>query len=286
MVGALGVLHMLKSVWGVLAALAACVPAVSVAAEPLNCLIEPDRVADVGSASVGVIEEIRVERGDFVKAGQVLARLSAGVERASAAVAESRARADAEVKAAEAAFVLARSKYDRARDLVKANFISPQALEQADAEARVAYQRAQQARDARDVAQREFELSSAQLGQRVIRAPFEGIVVERYRTQGERIEREPVVKIARIHPLRVEAIAPAALFGTIQPGQTGRVTPQLKQFGTLTATVTLVDRVVDAASNSFRVRLTLPNPQLSIPSGLRCSVALIAMATLQPAPVR
>jgi len=72
MVGALGVLHMLKFVWGVLAALAACVPAVSVAAEPLNCLIEPDRVADVGSASVGVIEEIRVERGDFVKAGQVL----------------------------------------------------------------------------------------------------------------------------------------------------------------------------------------------------------------------
>ena len=42
-------------------------------AEPLSCLIEPDRVADVGAASVGVIEEVRVERGDRVKAGQVLA---------------------------------------------------------------------------------------------------------------------------------------------------------------------------------------------------------------------
>jgi len=245
-----------------------------VGAAPLNCLIEPDRVADVGSASVGVIEEVLVERGDTVKAGQVLARLASGVERASLAVAESRARADAEVKAAEAAAALAHSKLERSRDLVKANFISPQALEQADAEYRVAEQRAQQARDARAVAQREFELTSAQLGQRLIRAPFEGIVVERYRTQGERIEREPVVKIARIHPLRVEAIAPASLYGSIKPGQTGRVSPQLTQFGTLQAKVTLVDKVVDAASNSFRVRLLLPNPDQKIPSGLRCTVEL------------
>ncbi len=243
-----------------------------VQAEPLNCLIEPDRVADVGAASVGVIEEIRVERGDFVKAGQILARLSSGVERASVAVAESRARADAEVKAAEAAAALTRSKLNRARDLLKADFVSPQALEQAEAEHRVADQRAQQARDARAVAQREFELSNAQLGQRVIRAPFEGIVVERYRTQGERIEREPIVKIARSDPLRVEAIAPAASYGRIQVGQVGSVTPQLKQFGSLKATVVLVDKVVDAASNSFRVRLSLPNPGQDIPSGLRCTV--------------
>lgn len=257
--------------------------AIQARAEPLGCLIEPDRVADVGSASVGVLEEVKVERGDFVVAGQVLARLSTGVERASVAVAESRARADAEVKAAEAAADLARNKLERARDLIKAKFISSQALEQAQAEARVADQRAQQARDARDVAQREFQLSTAQLGQRFIRAPFEGIVVERYRTAGERIEREPVVKLARIDPLRIEAIAPAALFGTIQSGQVGRVTPQLQQFGTLSATVTVVDRVVDAASNSFRVRLTMPNPEHRIPSGLRCSVDFSAKPAGAPA---
>lgn len=240
--------------------------------EPMGCLIEPDRVAEVGSASVGVIDQIVVERGDVVQTGQVLARLSSGVERASMAVAESRARADAEVKAAEAAADLARNKLERARDLVKEKFISSQALEQAQAEWRVADQRAQQARDARDVAQREWQLSAAQLGQRFIRAPFDGIVVERYRTQGERIEREPVVKLAKIDPLRIEAIVPATLFGSIRTGQLAQVTPQLQQFGTLKATVTLVDRVIDAASNSFRVRLSLPNPEHAIPSGLRCTV--------------
>lgn len=137
-------------------ALAACLagPSLVAHANPLGCLIEPDRVADVGSASVGVIESIQVERGDFVTAGQVIARLSAGVERASVAVAESRARADAEVKAAEAASDLAKAKLARARDLLKSEFISPQALEQAQAESRMADERARQARDARDVAQR------------------------------------------------------------------------------------------------------------------------------------
>ena len=219
------------SVW----ALKVCLACLSLPtqANPLGCLIEPDRVADVGSASVGVIESIQVERGDFVTAGQVIARLSAGVERASVAVAESRARADAELKAAEAAADLAKAKLNRARDLLKSEFISPQALEQAQAESRMADERARQTRDARDVAQREFQLSAAQLGQRIIRAPFEGIVVERYRTQGERIEREPVVRIARIHPLRVEAIAPADRFGSIQSGQVGQVKPQLPQFSGL-----------------------------------------------------
>jgi multidrug efflux pump subunit AcrA (membrane-fusion protein) len=38
------------------------------------------------------------------------------------------------------------------------------------------------------------------------------------------------------------------------------------------AKVIVVDKVIDAASNSFRVRLELPNPNLSLPPGLRCKV--------------
>jgi membrane fusion protein, heavy metal efflux system len=34
----------------------------------------------------------------------------------------------------------------------------------------------------------------------------------------------------------------------------------------------VVDRVIDAASNSFRVRLELPNPNYQLPPGLRCKV--------------
>jgi multidrug efflux pump subunit AcrA (membrane-fusion protein) len=41
-----------------------------------------------------------------------------------------------------------------------------------------------------------------------------------------------------------------------------------------TGTVTIVDRVLDPASNTFRVRLTLPNADMRIPAGSRCKVDL------------
>ena len=39
-----------------------------------------------------------------------------------------------------------------------------------------------------------------------------------------------------------------------------------------TAKVTVVDRVVDAASGTFGVRLELPNHALKLPAGLKCTV--------------
>lgn len=247
--------------------------------EPLSCLIEPDRVAEVGTQSIGVIEKLKVERGDTVLEGQLLARLGAQVERASVAVAESRARADAELKAAVAANDLAQSKLARAKDLLKQEFVSTLAVEQADSEARVAAQRVLQAREARQVAERELHLSTAQLGQRDVRSPFDGIVIERYRTEGERVEREAIVRVAKIDPLRVEVLVPANQFGKIAVGQIASVKPDLQQIGALSAKVSLVDRVIDPASNSFRVRLSVPNPGNTVPSGLRCKVDFTAGGT-------
>ena len=42
----------------------------------LGCLIEPDKVADLGSAVIGVLDSLRAERGDVVRKGQVLAFVS------------------------------------------------------------------------------------------------------------------------------------------------------------------------------------------------------------------
>ncbi|HVE52441.1 MAG TPA: hypothetical protein VNB23_03535, partial [Ramlibacter sp.] len=40
------------------------------------------------------------------------------------------------------------------------------------------------------------------------------------------------------------------------------------------ATVTLVDRLIDGASNTFRVRMELPNGDHALPAGLRCKADL------------
>ena len=264
----------------------ALLPAATLA-QALGCLIEPFRVSEVGSASIGVIESTAVERGDLVRAGQVLATLRSDVERQSLAVAHSKAQAIGELRAAEANADLARQKLARAKDLADKQFISSQALEQARAEAMVAENRLGQAREQRDVYAREHDLAQAQLGQRTIRSPISGVIVERYLSAGERVEEKPIFRVAMTNPLRVEVVLPATAYAAVRQGMSVSVIPEFPGSTPRQAKVTLVDRVIDGASNTFRVRMELPNADLSLPAGLRCKAdfgAGIAPARAGPQP--
>ena len=246
----------------------------AIAAQPLGCLIEPFRTSDVGSPVIGVIETTLVERGDRVSAGQPLATLRADVERHSVAVAASKAQAIGEVRAAEATVELARQKLVRARDLADQQFISSQALEQARAEFQVAEHRLAQAREQRGIFAREEELAKAQLGLRTIRSPISGVVAERFLSSGERVEDKPMFRVAVVNPLRVEVVLPSTYFSAVRTGMTVTVTPDFPGASPRLARVTVVDRLIDGASNTFRIRAELPNADYSLPAGLRCKADL------------
>jgi RND family efflux transporter MFP subunit len=240
--------------------------------ELLGCLLMPTAEAEVGSSVIGVIGRTLVERGDKVKKGQAIAQLTDDVERASVDAASQRFENRAEIAAAKSAYEFAQKKADRARELVEQKFIAPQAVEQADSEAKVAAMRYAQAQEQRVVARQELAVARAQLGLRTITSPISGVVVDRYMSAGERVEQKPIFKVVQIDPLRVEVVAPASRFNTIRPGTTAMVTPDLAGSTEHAAKVVLIDPVIDAASNTFRVRLELPNPGNAIPSGLRCKI--------------
>jgi len=257
-----------------LAALPLSQGALAAPPQPLGCLIEPFSVSDVGSPVVGVIETVHVERGDRVNAGQPLATLRAEVERVSVSVAQGRAQGLGELRAAEANAELARQKLARARDLADRQFISSQALEQARAEAQVAENRLTQAREQRDIYAREHDLARAQLGLRTIRSPSGGVIADRYLSPGERVEEKPMFRVAVIDPLRVEVVLPASMFPAVRKGMAMRITPEFPGAQPRLAQVALVDRVIEGASNTFRVRLALPNAGHALPAGLRCKAEL------------
>lgn len=240
--------------------------------QPLGCLIEPSRVVDVGSPVIGLVESVKVERGDRVVKGQVVAMLRADVERAAVGVAASRAKVSAEIQAAQSNYELARQKLARAQDLVSKKFISDQALEQARADAEVAEQRLAQAKDQRRTLGNELHLAEAQLELRTIRSPADGVIVERYMSGGERVEEKPIVRVATVNPLRVEVVVPASLYGTIRVGSVLTVTPELPNAKPRQAKVVLVDSIIDGPSNTFRFRLELPNLDYALPAGPRCKV--------------
>ena len=248
-------------------------------ASQIGCIIEPEEVVDVGSPVVGVIQTI-VKRGDTVKKGQVIAVLKNEVDRTALSVAQVRAAADAEEKAALANYDFTRQKRVRSEELLKKEFISKQALDQAISEDEIARQKLAQAREQRRILAGEAAQARSRLEERTIRSPINGIVVERYLAAGERVEEKPLVRVVKIDPLRVEAILPSALYGAIPTGSTARIQPEMPNAAAVTATVTLVDKVLDAASGTFRVRLTLPNPGDAIPAGMRCKAEFASLAHL------
>ena len=75
------------------------------------------------------------------------------------------------------------------------------------------------------------------------------------------------------HPLLVETFLPVEYFAKITAGQTAQVTTSGAVAGTYQATITVVDRVFDAASKTFGVRLELPNPDYALPAGQVCRVS-------------
>ncbi len=236
----------------------------------VGCLIGPERTADIGSPVTGVIAAIRVERGDAVHKGQVLALLEQDVERANWQAAVVRSGIDADLRSAEANYALARERHERMASLVDTGAIAALSIDQARAEQDVAQQRVEQARGQQKVSLQELGVARAQLAQRTLKAPFDGVIVERLTHEGERVEDRPLLRIAQLDPLRVELVMPATRWGTVQVREPLMILPELPGAKPVEATVTHVDRMLDAASNTFRVRLSLPNPQHRLPAGARC----------------
>ncbi len=233
-------------------------------------------MVEIRSPVEGLIESVPVQRGQAVKKGQVLATLQSGPEKAALDLARSRAEMEGTVKAAEARLDFAIKKEQRTKDLYDKNFVSSSALDEARTQRLLAENELREARENKRLAELEVRRATEVLSLRTIRSPFDGVVVERYQDPGEFATtniKDPILKLAQIDPLNIEVILPVGLYGKIKPGQTAEVTPEAPG-STFTARVSVVDRVIDAASGTFGVRLELPNPKQEIPAGAKCKVRL------------
>jgi len=56
------------------------------------------------------------------------------------------------------------------------------------------------------------------------------------------------------------------------------IAPESPVGGRYSAKVTVVDRVMDAVSGTFGVRLDFPNPGMKLPAGIRCKLLLSGVA--------
>ena len=258
--------------------LALALPALSCAAlaAEFDCLLEPQQVVDLRSPSTGVIERINTERGQFVRAGQVLVSLDSGLEHATLNVARHRATMEGALRSSESRLEFATFKFKRREQLVAENFISVQDRDESATERRLAEAEALDALDNRRLAELEVRRNEEQIRLRSIKSPVNGVVMERNARVGELADpgeqRKPLLRIADISTLHAEAILPAEAYPYIKPGMRATVRAAVPVTVNVQGTVKVVDRVLDAASGTFGVRLEVANPHLDIPAGIPCRV--------------
>ena len=220
----------------------------SASGEEFDCLIEPHMTVKVGSPVLGIVESVPVERGDLVDKDQLVTQLDAKIEKAA-------------VELAKVRVGFFQKKLNRLLSLKESSMVSAESVDEAMMEL--------------NISSIELQQRNLLLRQKSIKSPVSGVVVQRLLSPGEyAYEQTPLMEIAQIDPLNVEVLLPAEYYGKINNNDVVTVKPELPIGGEYNATITIVDQVIDAASSTFGVRLTLPNPNLDIPAGIKCSMVL------------
>jgi RND family efflux transporter MFP subunit len=258
----------------IMAVAAALNSPVGMAAEAveLDGLIEPYLIVNVGSSVIGIIDTVDVDRGALVKKGQVLARLRDKVEQATMELARARAQMKSTIAARQARLDYTQRKQQRMEELFKKNVIPFENMDESRTDTKLAEMQLAEEVENLGLAELEYKRSVEVLNRMTIRSPISGVVMERFLSPGEYVENQPVLKLAQIDPLNVEVFAPVEIFGTIKVGTLAKVRPEAPIGGSYNAKVVIVDRVIDAASGTFGIRLEIPNPKYHLPAGLKCRV--------------
>lgn len=237
-----------------------------------DCIIMPRATVEVGSAVPGLIEELLVERGERVEQGQVLGKLESKVEQATLAVAKARADMINEIKLGRINLAFDQRQQKRVNTLYERKSVSLHNKDEASTDAKLSYWRLSEAVEKQQLKELEMQRAQAVLDRRVLRSPISGTVVERYKSVGEYVEDESLLKIVDLDVLYVEAIVAMELFGQISEGMRVDVLPETASGESYPASVIVVDPMGDAASGTFGVRAELPNPEYQLPAGQRCQV--------------
>jgi membrane fusion protein (multidrug efflux system) len=177
----------------------------------------------------GVVSSIQVERGQSVEKGQALCTL------------DTRAL-DLELAEAEQEMKLASAELERFRALASERIASPAEIDEKTARYEVARARYEVRKELRDRA--------------VIRAPFAGIVTERYARIGQKVledEQEPLFKLTAREPLLARVYLPEEELLSVKVGDPVEVVPVKFPDSRAAGHVHFISPVVEPASGTFQV---------------------------------
>ena len=213
---------------------------------PVSGSLKAVNSAFVKARVAGELQGLTVREGDFVKAGQVLARIDASEY-------QSRVRqAQEQADAARAQIDIVQRQYDNNKALVDQGFISKTALDTSLANLNAAQSNHKAALAAADVAKKSLDDT-------VLRAPLSGQVAQRLAQPGERVGIDArVLEVVDLSRLELEASLNAADALAVRPGQSA-VLQIAGSTQTVNARVARINPSAQAGSRSVLVYLSVDN---------------------------
>jgi len=225
--------------------------------------LAPNQSSSVAADAPGKVIETLVERGTLVKRGQLLVRLDASE------AALGRAEAEAGVDAARTQEHSASLECERAERLFANEVIS-----------RAAYEKAKAGCDGAGsnltAASVRASRASKRLGDSLIRAPFSGVVVERFVSVGEYVAPgSRIARIIQVDPMRVELSVPEVLSGAVSQGQTVSFTVASLPEEHFPATIRFVGPAVEDHSRNLTVEAVIDRPDPRLRPGMFATTRLV-----------
>jgi HlyD family secretion protein len=262
------------------------------------------REAVVSAKIQGRLSELRVEEGDEVKQGDVIARLESADYQAQLARARAQvvqleaqgARAEAAIQRAEADLAEFQRQLRQADQLAREKVVARDALEASQSRVRVAEAALEQARAERRQVEAdrarihaEVQYAEAQLANTVIRAPFAGTVVKKMAEVGESVAPIPpgvnistssgaIVALADLATLEMEADVNESNVATVHEQQPAEVEVQAFPDNRYRAVLRQIIPTADRTKATVQVKVTLLEKDKGLKPEMSAKVTFLSEA--------
>jgi len=221
-------------------------------AEELTGYLEPGRSIKISSAEPGVVQDVLVKEGQFVRKGDILVRLDTRV-------------LEQESKIAAEEYLLLERRLEKLRELIPQKFASKDELLRAESDLKITGFR--------------HERAEAQIERLTLRSPIDGVVTELRFDVAESVPgaNSHVATVVQLDPMRVQFTLPVPDAARLKAGQKVDLDfPDMAQ--KRTGIVDFISPVATAVVNTVRVRVVVPQPGEGLPAGSKCNL-LIPSAT-------
>ena len=206
--------------------------------------VEAVNRATVSAQTSGRIAELPFDVNDYVDAGAVVMRFTDTEQQAALA------SALAALEEANARLAEANQEFERFSKMIENQTISQARFDQSKANRDAAQARVNAARSGVAAAREQLEYT-------VVRAPYAGIVSERHVELGELVQPgQPLISGLSLQQLRINVDVPQSMFDSVR--KIGKAFAYVGDERVAAESITYFP-VADAAANTFRVRVNLPD---------------------------